>query len=162
MILKSKSYSQKYGIGRELKMTTKRCSKCHKEKDISEFHWSIKGVKRNSECKTCKADYLADYYERTKPERLKYNWDRQQRKREEARAFVEEYKRNHPCMDCGITDTMVLSFDHVRGKKKMDISQMVNQGYSLEAIQAEIEKCEVVCLNCHYKREKIRRGTIYS
>ena len=43
----------------------------------------------------------------------------------------------------------------------MDISQMVNQGYSLPAIQAEIEKCEVVCLNCHYKREKVRRGTKY-
>ena len=26
----------------------------------------------------------------------------------------------------------------------MDISQMVNQGYSLEAIQSEINKCEVV------------------
>ncbi len=142
-------------------MITKRCTKCGKEKDISEFSWSIRGIKKHSTCKGCRSKEHSNYYERHKERLLEYKWNRQVRKREEARAYVEEYKRNHPCMDCGITDTMVLSFDHVRGKKKMDISQMVNQGYSLEAIRAEIEKCEVVCLNCHYKREKTRRGTKY-
>jgi hypothetical protein len=145
----------------ELEMTTKVCTGCGLEKDISEFSWSIHGIKMHPRCKSCRSKERSERYERNKEAELAYKWDRQQRKREEARAFVEEYKRNHPCMDCRTTDTMVLSFDHVRGKKKMDISQMVNQGYSLEAIQAEIEKCEVVCLNCHYKREKIRRGTKY-
>jgi hypothetical protein len=143
-------------------MATRFCTKCGLEKDISEFSWSIAGIKRHSRCKACRSEERSEYYERHKVKELEYKWDRQQRKREEARAFVEEYKRNHPCMDCQTTDTMVLSFDHVRGIKKMDISQMVNQGYSLGAIQAEIEKCEVVCLNCHYKREKVRRGTKYS
>ena len=32
----------------------------------------------------------------------------------------------------------------------MSISQMVNQGYSIEALQAEIDKCEVRCLECHH------------
>ena len=142
-------------------MPTKICTKCGKEKDLSEFSWSIRGIKRHSRCKNCRSEERSDYYERHKEAELEYKWNRQQRKREEARAFVEEYKRGHPCMDCGITDTLVLSFDHVRGKKKMDISQMVNQGYSLALIQTEIDKCEVVCLNCHYKREKVRRGTKY-
>jgi DNA-directed RNA polymerase subunit RPC12/RpoP len=43
----------------------------------------------------------------------------------------------------------------------MVISQMVNQGYSIEALQAEISKCEVRCHNCHHRIEKKRRGTIY-
>ena len=142
-------------------MTTKICSKCHEEYDISHFSWSIKGIKRHAKCLKCRSEERIAYYQVHKEEELAYKYERQKDRRDVARAFVEEYKRNHPCMDCGNTDTMVLSFDHVRGKKKMDISQMVNQGYSLEALQAEISKCEVVCSNCHFKREKIRRGTKY-
>jgi hypothetical protein len=46
-------------------------------------------------------------YEKNKELGLGYKWERQQRKREEARAYVEEYKISHPCMDCRIVDTMV-------------------------------------------------------
>ena len=34
----------------------------------------------------------------------------------------------------------------------MNVSQMVNQGYSIRAIQEEIDKCEVRCLECHHLR----------
>lgn len=142
-------------------MSTRVCTKCGIEKDLEEFSWSIRGVKRHSRCRACRNEERLIRYEKNKEAELAYKWERQQRKREEARAFVEEYKSKHPCLDCGNIDTMVLSFDHVRGTKKMDISQMVNQGYSLQVIQAEIDKCEVVCLNCHFKREKIRRSTKY-
>jgi hypothetical protein len=43
----------------------------------------------------------------------------------------------------------------------MNISQMVNQGYSIEAMQSEIDKCEVRCGNCHMRKEKQRRGIAY-
>jgi hypothetical protein len=144
-------------------MTIKLCTGCQKPKDAeADFSWSISGIKRHSKCKVCRNEMRKERYERNKEAELAYKWNRQQKKRDEARAFVEEYKRIHPCADCGNTDTMVLSFDHVSGKKKMDISQMVNQGYSIKAIQDEISLCEVVCMNCHYKREKIRRGTKYA
>ncbi|HLO34293.1 MAG TPA: hypothetical protein VK249_34430 [Anaerolineales bacterium] len=134
-------------------MTTKICPGCGEVRDAeADFTWSIKGIKRQSRCNVCRAIEQADYYERTKPDRLKYKWDRQVRKREEAREYVEAYKSTHPCVDCGKTDTRFLTFDHVRGEKKMNVSQMVNQGYSIEAIQAEINKCEVRCLECHHLR----------
>jgi hypothetical protein len=88
-------------------MTTRLCTKCGETKDIEQFSWSIKGIKRHSRCKKCHAQERSEYYERNKDKELEYKWDRQQRKREEARAFVEEYKRNHPCLDCGTSDTMV-------------------------------------------------------
>ena len=81
--------------------------------------------------------------------------------REIARKYVWDYLSHHVCVDCAEYDPMVLEFDHVRGKKKMNISQMVNQGYSLEAIRAETDLCEVVCGNCHKRREARRRGTKY-
>ena len=65
------------------------------------------------------------------------------------RIFVENYLLEHPCVDCGIKDTRVLEFDHVRGKKDGNISHAVNQIWSLEKLIKEIDKCEVRCANCH-------------
>ena len=99
-----------------------------------------------------------EYYERNKEKELKYKWNRQLSKREEARLFVEEYKKSNPCIDCGATDIDSLTFDHVRGIKKMTIANMVNLGYSIQAIQNEINKCEVRCWTCHMRIEKKRRS----
>lgn len=140
----------------------KNCTKCGLPKNESEFSWSIRGVKRHSSCNSCRAEERMDYYERNKKKELEYKIKRQVAKREIARQFVFNYLKQHPCIDCGQADPFVLTFDHVRGTKKMNISQMVNQGYSLEAIQSEIDKCQVRCGNCHMKIEKVRRGTTYS
>lgn len=142
-------------------MSTRICTKCGLSKDDSEYAWSIRGVKKHSACNSCRAFERKDYYRRNKERELKYKAKRQVAKREEARHFVFAYLRDHPCVDCGESDPMVLTFDHVTGRKKMDISQMVNQGYSFDAIRNEIEKCEVRCANCHMRIEKQRRGTIY-
>jgi hypothetical protein len=99
-----------------------------------------------------------DYYQRNKEKELAYKWDRQLRKRGEARLFVEEYKRSHPCVDCGDSDPESLTFDHVRGVKKTTIANMVNLGYTIESIKDEISKCEVRCWTCHMKIEKKRRS----
>ena len=139
----------------------KICTKCGLQKGDTEYSWSIKGIKKHSTCKKCRSEERMDYYKRNKERELKYKSERQLIKREEARTFVFGYLKSHPCVDCGENDPMVLTFDHVRGNKKMNISQMVNQGYSLAVIQKEIEKCEVRCGNCHLKVEKTRRGTIY-
>lgn len=140
----------------------KRCTKCGAEKNESEFAWSIRGVKRHSACNPCRAKERMDYYHRNKEKELRYKTERQVNKREDARRFVFTYLCNHPCVDCGETDPYVLTFDHVKGVKKMDVSQMVNQGYSLDAIQSEISLCVVRCANCHMRIEKKRRGTVYS
>ena len=65
---------------------------------------------------------------------------------------MEEYKGTHPCVDCGKTDVRFLTYDHVKGVKKKAISDMVNLGYTIESIQAELEECEVRCLECHHLR----------
>lgn len=137
------------------------CAKCGLTKKDSDFSWSIRGIKKHSRCNSCRAKERMEYYERNKAKELKYKAKRQIEKRETARKFVVDYLITHPCVDCRETDPMVLTFDHVKGSKKMNISQMVNQGYSLKAISAEIEKCEVRCANCHMRVEKQRRGTVY-
>jgi hypothetical protein len=74
-------------------MTVKICKKCGLPKDAEvDFSWSIRGIKRHSSCKTCRNEERLVRYERNKGHELAYKADRQVRKREEARAFVEEYK----------------------------------------------------------------------
>jgi len=85
-------------------MTTRICTKCRFEKDIAEFSWSIRGIKRHSSCNACRAEERMDYYERNKEKELKYKGERQVRKKEEARQFVDAYKSIHPCVDCGNTE----------------------------------------------------------
>jgi hypothetical protein len=150
-------FYEEFGNGRAVEM--KICSKCGLPKDDSEYTWSIRGIKKHSACNSCRAKDRLVYYERKKEKELEYKWDRQLRKREEAREFVEAYKSIHVCVDCGNSDPEALTFDHVRGIKKMAISQMVNQGYSLKALQDEIDKCEMRCWTCHMKIEKKRRNS---
>lgn len=64
-----------------------------------------------------------------------------------------------PCSDCaGTFPPICMNFDHVNGEKEAGIARMVNQGVGVEKLLAELDKCELVCANCHRirtsKREK--------
>lgn len=77
--------------------------------------------------------------------------------RERLRQHVLEYKREHPCVDCGETDPLVLQFDHVNDDKECNVADMVTRSVGLERLKKEIEKCEVVCANDHLRRTHARR-----
>ena len=65
---------------------------------------------------------------------------------------IRSYKENHPCSDCSKSyPWFVMEFDHVpeRGKKTIDISCALQSRWKFERILKEIEKCDVVCANCH-------------
>lgn len=77
--------------------------------------------------------------------------------RQRAAEFVRSAKER-PCADCGVQyHFSVMQFDHIRGTKRMDISKMVRDRYSLPAIRKELSKCEVVCANCHAYRTWLRK-----
>lgn len=65
--------------------------------------------------------------------------------------------KDKPCMDCGNKfPPICMDFDHVRGKKVANISKLARAGKIDEALK-EIEKCDLVCANCHRLRTDIRR-----
>lgn len=77
-------------------------------------------------------------------------WKRDQRSK--VRAMIKEAK-SQPCADCGISyPSYVMDFDHVRGKKECNVGQMITRAVSVERVEAEMAKCEVVCSNCHRER----------
>ncbi len=61
---------------------------------------------------------------------------------------LAEIKTASGCVDCGEKNHIVLDFDHIRDKK-YNVSRMIHDGFSWKAIMKEIQKCEVVCANCH-------------
>ncbi len=72
------------------------------------------------------------------------------------RKYVEAHKIKHPC-PCGEVEPCALSFHHENNDKTGNISDMVNRGYGIARIQKEINKCIVLCLNCHAKlHDRIR------
>lgn len=70
-------------------------------------------------------------------------------------AFMLQYLLDHPCVDCGEDDIVVLQFDH-QGNKVADVSRM--RYCSLTKLKEEILKCEVVCANCHARRTAAQFG----
>lgn len=90
------------------------------------------------------------HYERNKDtykEKAKRNT---QKYHDENRERVFNYLLTHPCVDCGESDPIVLEFDHQRDKLD-DVSNLMRTG-RWDQIRKEIEKCEVVCANCHRRR----------
>lgn len=77
------------------------------------------------------------------------------------RAYVISYLDEHPCVDCGESDRMVLEFDHIRGVKLANISSFVKGGNTIAALQKEIDKCDVRCANCHTRVTRQRAGWVW-
>ncbi len=65
--------------------------------------------------------------------------------------LVCEYLSQHPCVKCGNSDIEVLEFDHIMGKKKKAVSLLI-RGYDWVTVKNEIDKCQVLCANCHQKK----------
>lgn len=75
---------------------------------------------------------------------------RNSKRRKAAHELIRRHKRK-PCADCRKRyPYYVMSFDHV-GRKDFNIAQMARR-VSLEALEKEIRRCEVVCMNCHQIR----------
>lgn len=61
-----------------------------------------------------------------------------------------------PCADCNVIwHPLVMSFDHVIRKDKFKNPSNLRT-YDPVVFNAELDKCEVVCLNCHQMREYLR------
>jgi hypothetical protein len=76
--------------------------------------------------------------------------------------FIEQYKKAGSCIDCGLPGRefpYVLDFDHIDGQalKKFNIGSWSRSVLSIKAIEREIQKCELVCANCHRKRTFSRK-----
>ena len=124
---------------------TKRCTTCHEEKPHSEFY-SYANI-----CKACRAVYNREYL-KTHPRkyagrRKEVQLKSEKKRRAAAVESIKAYKLRKGCCLCGYKKcASALEFHHVDGDKKFELSKHRNFNKST---MAEIEKCAVLCANCH-------------
>jgi hypothetical protein len=130
------------------------CNKCKVDKSETDFHWwnKDKGY-RQTFCKECKKEVNLQT-------RIKMGKDGKNKKemkyKNEKRQKYYNFLANKSCVKCGINDIRVLEFDHRdRSTKKHTVSQML-KNHSWENILIEIEKCDILCSNCHKIKTSIQ------
>lgn len=136
----------------------KTCIECDKPKEEEEFplRSAAEGTRQNR-CKACQRAYSKKHYKKNKH---RHNARRCKNRLDTAadnRRRLLLYLRDHPCVDCGEPDPVLLEFDHLRDKKH-NISWLVPRGYAWTTILEEIAKCEVRCVGCHRRRTAKENG----
>ena len=127
----------------QLAAEPKLCTRCDTSKPQSEFgKASARPDGLTAYCKLCTRSLNA-----------------RNSKKNEAREVVEqEIVARGGCMDCGSTVRAVMEFDHVRGVKVANISKMVATAASAQDVRDELNKCDLLCANCHRVRTARRAG----
>ena len=92
--------------------------------------------------------YFKEYYQKNKK---RYFDAAKKWKMETKKWFYETYKDRLICATCGEKDIRCLDFHHRNpNQKEYKISALL-YGFSRKKIVIEIEKCDVLCANCHRK-----------
>lgn len=73
--------------------------------------------------------------------------------RQSIHKFVRDIKEKSSCVDCNKNyPYYVMDFDHVDAGNKQNIISVLAATGRIGALKKEIEKCEIVCANCHRER----------
>lgn len=142
----------------------KQCSKCAETKALDMFFVRDNKTGRlHSQCKDCyraqRLTYSALHYAKYGDEyRL-----RAKLRRAEVRKRLHEkmldYLIQHPCTLCGEQDVRTLEFDHINPElKSFSIAKAITDGKAWNKILDEINKCRVLCANCHKKHTAFQNG----
>jgi hypothetical protein len=139
--------------GEDADLGEKKCGSCGLVKPLTMFPFKNRALaKRGSTCLACMAAYGREHYAKNRAKYLA------KAHRSRGRAIAKNDRRilayliDHPCIDCGETDPLVLDFDHREPSTKLnEVSRMVrSRPWSI--VLAEIEKCDVRCANCHRRK----------
>jgi len=123
----------------------KICSKCKQEKELTEFNKHRYGV--TSWCKECVRDRSKQHYEENNIS-LK---EKQRLYIQQRREWFNEFKKTLKCIKCGENHIACLDFHHRDPKQKeFSIAGAVSHS-NKEKVIKELEKCDVLCANCHRK-----------
>lgn len=133
----------------------KFCNKCstNKPRTLEFFHKKTEARDGLSAvCKTCRQEH----HQKMKHTKLYVLRAERSRLNNRNRAilFYRESLSTEECVTCGEDNPNVLEYDHVYGIKKKGVYVLVNSGYSNVVIQKEMDKCEIVCRNCHMIRTR--------
>ena len=101
------------------------------------------------------------YKDKEKQQKFQKQWYQNNKKkhseagkerRKKTREWLRDYKSKLKCNRCDEDHPSCMQFHHIDpSQKELNIRGAVRANWSIERIQLEIEKCEVLCANCHFK-----------
>lgn len=142
-------------------MNKRVCSKCKLTKENLEFYQRKSGSRAGNYyeiCKNCFKLRGKSYYHNNHERQLKLAKIRVGKYLETRRSILLKLK-NKPCVDCKIFyPPWKMDFDHLDGNLKSgNIAYLFRRGsWKVEKVLKEIEKCDLVCANCHRERTYLR------
>lgn len=144
-------------------MHIKKCSKCLQNKSIFEFYQRKTGLRKGEfyeKCKICMKSRGVKYYLQNHDRQLMLANKRRKKAYFLKRDFIVKTK-DKPCADCGKKYPFyVMDFDHRDYHiKTREVSYMFTRNWSLDKIMVEVDKCDIVCANCHRIRTYQRLHT---
>jgi hypothetical protein len=134
----------------------KTCTKCKKE--LPPIAFAINKTKPSGlspHCKECHKRYSKQHYQENKTYYLCKAIKNNKKILLENKGKINELKSRKGCKYCEETDWACMDFHHPNDNKAFTISK--RRTNSWETLYKEIEKCEVVCSNCHRKLHAGRR-----
>lgn len=130
-------------------MEDKKCYTCGSFKDRKEFNKNkSKKDGLNTICKSCSKIRFKRYYEEHKEEHIHNVSKRKNKDRILFREYIGQIKSSG-CVCCGEKEKAALDFHHLRDKKFSICKSFGN--VNLEDLTEEINKCIILCANCHRK-----------
>lgn len=128
-------------------MKTKLCIECNLEQTVDSFYKSSRMKDgRQPVCKSCSRLRSKKHYHENKQNYI----DRAVNSKRDLYQWLQRIKENQQCQYCGETKYWRLEFHHPDPTvKDGSISRLISDHTSKNKIVAEINKCEIVCRNCH-------------
>tara|TARA_R110000824_G_C15185484_1_gene674211 strand:+ start:652 stop:1071 length:420 start_codon:yes stop_codon:yes gene_type:complete len=136
----------------------KSCTVCKEEKELLDFNKKT----TNSDglqniCRKCSNKKSKHYYNKDKAKHKANTLKNSKKRRAEYKLWVDEIKAAG-CSCCEEKEVCCLDFHHLDpSTKEKAVAKLVSAGLSKAKIQEEIDKCILVCSNCH---RKIHAGVI--
>lgn len=139
----------------------KKCTKCEIEKIEEEFGiQSSSSDRRNSWCKSCVRERSKQWYKKN----FETSKKKSSKRAQDRRNWIVEIKQQLECIKCGENHISCLDFHHVDPtKKEFGIANAINKlNIEKKEILKEIEKCIVLCSNCHKKFHYLEKTEQYN
>lgn len=128
----------------------KICPKCNKSKLVSEFNkHKIRGTQ--TYCSDCSKQRDREDYQQNKNNRKYKVRENNKRYRKEASVYINEVKKSSKCCVCNENCWVCLDFHHLEDDKEFNIADGLRKNKTINKIKKEIDKCVVLCSNCHRK-----------
>jgi len=139
---------------------------CGEYKPREEFGKRYKDKEwRTARCYDCNKEYKRDQYHKHKEygaekrrEYYRKNADKIKAKTKETkeryRKEFQKYKETLSCNRCGESDSACICFHHINADDKVGAINRMAGSVPLSSLMEEINKCEVLCFNCHMKEHR--------